>query len=112
MTAESGSRRSARSAEKVPAAIQDPSRSTAAEPSPEKNGIRREYATIVASPTEPAPAIETKDFPSFFPSSRQAKNPASGRAGIHQSERELLISPLQQVDLVDVDRFLVAEDRD
>src|SRR5215471_9096255 len=111
MTAERGSRRRARSAEKLPAVIHEESLSTAGARSPEKNGISREYATTVARPTDPAPTAETKDLPSFLPNRMQSRNPASGSAGIHQSENRVLISPLQEVDLVDVDRFLVAEER-
>ena len=42
MTADSGSSRSARSAEKLPAVIQGPSRSITGSWPPEKNGISRE----------------------------------------------------------------------
>src|SRR5262245_49169555 len=108
MTAERGSRRSARSEEQPPGAIL----STAGSRSPKKKGSRREQAARVARPTDPTPAAVTKPLPSFRPKRPQARKPASGSAGTSQSGRVTAGSPFQEIDLVHVDRLLVPEEGD
>src|SRR5262245_23961814 len=97
------------SAVKSPAWIQLATRSTTGVWSPARKGRRREHATIVARPTEPTPTTLTNRLPSFVPRSPLTRKPASGSAGTSQSGRGELISPLEQVNLVHVDRLRVAE---
>src|SRR5262252_9234867 len=97
------------STENPPAVNQGETSSTIGAWSPETNGIRRENAASVARATEPTPAAVVKPLPRRVPSRPQAAKPASGRAQtIH---RDIRASPFQQVDLVDVDRLGVPEER-
>src|SRR5262249_24553016 len=113
--AESGSSRNARSTERFPTAIQLATGSTTVAWVPAANGISREYATSVARPAAPTPTADTNDLPRRVPRRALTTIPASGIAGISQSGRVVMLayaSPLQQVDLVHVDRLGMPEQRD
>src|SRR3954469_5323457 len=115
MSAERTSRRSEASTTNGPAAIQSDTFSTTGAWSPARNGMSREYAATVASPTEPAPVAAVNPLPIRGPKKRHNRNPISGSTGITQSGAAVSIvtrSPLEQVDLVDVDGFGMPEEGD
>src|SRR5689334_936068 len=115
ISADSGSSRKEMSIERFATAIQLVTGSTTTACDPAKNGIRREYAARVASPAAPQPTADTKDLPSRVPSSPFRTKPSSGIAGITQSGSVVMrepASPLEEVDLVHVDRLRVAEEGD
>ena len=111
MRAESGSSRKAMSALKSPARIHSPTARRWERGRRPGRGAAARRRPAVAAPTDPTPTTLTNRLPE--PRAEQAVDEkARERQRRDQPEGErCVISPLEQVDLVHVDRFGVAEER-